>query len=156
VKGWSEVYHRPIASVSRLEALAVQTDGDAPWVAAFFDAQRGQVFGSLYRRVGGSLKRIEEEVVIAPGLFLEWVAHHTKGGRVGWISMDPHVLTAEAFWTAREKAGEKVQAAPSVLAPMIGRIGFERLAAGQTTDALLLDANYVRRSDAEIFWKGNK
>ena len=25
-----------------------------------------------------------------------------------------------------------------------------------TVDALALDANYVRRSDAELFWKGNK
>jgi hypothetical protein len=29
-----------------------------------------------------------------------------------------------------------------------------QLAAGRHTDALSLDANYVRRSDAEIFWKG--
>ena len=37
---------------------------------------------------------------------------------------------------------------------MIGRIGLRQLKGGKTTDALGLDANYVRRSDAEIFWKG--
>jgi len=42
----------------------------------------------------------------------------------------------------------------SVLAPAIGRIGMRELAAGRFKDALSLDANYVRRSDAEIFWKG--
>jgi hypothetical protein len=31
-----------------------------------------------------------------------------------------------------------------------------RLAAGLGADALVLDANYVRPSDAEIFWKGDK
>ncbi len=38
---------------------------------------------------------------------------------------------------------------------MIGRIGIAALAEGRFTDALALDANYVRRSDAEIFWKGS-
>jgi hypothetical protein len=38
---------------------------------------------------------------------------------------------------------------------MIGRIGLAASAAGRFTDALALDANYVRRPDAEIFWKGN-
>ena len=37
---------------------------------------------------------------------------------------------------------------------MIGRIGLAELAVGRFTEALALDANYVRRSDAEIFWKG--
>jgi hypothetical protein len=37
---------------------------------------------------------------------------------------------------------------------MIGKIGLDQLEAGRYADALTLDANYVRRSDAEIFWKG--
>jgi hypothetical protein len=32
-------------------------------------------------------------------------------------------------------------------------LGAQRAAAKSFTDPLLLDANYVRRSDAEIFWK---
>jgi len=42
-----------------------------------------------------------------------------------------------------------------VRAPMIGRLGLAAVAEGRFTDALALDANYVRRSDAEILWKGN-
>jgi hypothetical protein len=37
---------------------------------------------------------------------------------------------------------------------MVGRLGMQALKEGRVTDALALDANYVRRSDAEIFWKG--
>ncbi len=33
-------------------------------------------------------------------------------------------------------------------------LGLAALAEGRFTDVLALDANYVRRSDAEIFWKG--
>jgi hypothetical protein len=41
-----------------------------------------------------------------------------------------------------------------VLAPRIGKIGYQLAREGRLIDALALDANYVRRSDAELFWKG--
>src|SRR6266436_8074966 len=44
VKAWSEVYSRPIAAVSRLEAVASESTGSAPYVAAFIDARRDQIF----------------------------------------------------------------------------------------------------------------
>jgi hypothetical protein len=68
--------------------------------------------------------------------------------------MDPERVRVEAAWTAREKAGEKIQKSSTVLAPIIGKIGYERAQEGRLVDALSLDADYVRRSDAEIFWKG--
>jgi tRNA threonylcarbamoyladenosine biosynthesis protein TsaB len=153
VKAWSEVYGKRIAAVSRLEALAEQTKGNEPYVVAFFDAQRGQVFGALYAREGG-LRRIEDEMVIAPGEFVRWVGEKTQGQAVEWISMDPERVTTEAAWAERAAAGEKVIRSTSVLAPIIGRIGLQRARAGKLVDALELDADYVRRSDAEIFWKG--
>ena len=61
---------------------------------------------------------------------------------------------SEAAWKAREMRGERVDRVSVVRAPMIGRMGLAALAEGRFTDALALDANYVRRSDAEIFWKG--
>jgi hypothetical protein len=39
------------------------------------------------------------------------------------------------------------------LAPAIGRLGYERAKRGELVDAIGLDANYVRRSDAESRWK---
>src|SRR5437868_14403718 len=55
VKASSEVYARPIAAVSRLEALAAEGTGSAPCVAAFIDARRDQILASLYRRQVESL-----------------------------------------------------------------------------------------------------
>jgi hypothetical protein len=40
-----------------------------------------------------------------------------------------------------------------VLAPSIGRIAQARALRGDVSDALSLDANYVRRTDAEMKWK---
>jgi len=153
VKAWGEVYGKPILAVSRLEALAVQASEVTPYVAAFADARRGQVFGAAYRREGKSLSRLGEEMVIAPGRFVETIAELSGGESVSWVSSDSESIFADEAWKGRQNRGERVEIVSSVLAPAIGRIGLAQLAAGRVTDALSLDANYVRRSDAEIFWK---
>jgi hypothetical protein len=47
-----------------------------------------------------------------------------------------------------------LESVSTLLAPGIGRIGYRLARQGRLTDALSLDANYVRRSDAELLWKG--
>ncbi len=154
VKAWAEVYGRRIVAVSRLEAVAVEGSSGVACVAVFVNAQRGQVFGAVYRRKGTDSVRVGDEMVIAPGKFIETAVEAASGASISWVSTDPECVTSEEAWRAREARGERVESVSSVLAPMIGRIGLRELAAGRFTDALALDANYVRRSDAEIFWKG--
>lgn len=153
-KAWAEVFAKPVAAISRLEGIAVQVSAPANYVGAFVDAQRGQVFGAVYKKEGDTLARIGEEMVIGPGKFVEVVAEVTTGERIAWISPDPALMEAEPAWKEREKRGESIERASATLAGVIGRIGVRRLKDGKTTDVLSLDANYVRRSDAEIFWKG--
>ena len=155
VKAWAEVYGKRIAAVSRLEALAVEASAGTACVAAFFNAQRGQVFGAVYQRSGAGLVRVGDEMVIAPGKFVEAAAEIANDAGISWVSSDAECLVTEEAWKAREMRGERVESVSSVRAPMIGRIGIAALAEGRFTDALALDANYVRRSDAEIFWKGS-
>ena len=155
VKAWAEVYGKRIVAVSRLEALGTQASEDGPWVAAFFNAQRGQVFGAVYLRNGAALTRSGDEMVIAPGEFVEVAAEVAHGEKIVWVSPDADCVTTDEAWRAREARGEKVENVSTLLAPMIGRMGLAALAEGRFTDALALDANYVRRPDAEILWKGN-
>jgi tRNA threonylcarbamoyladenosine biosynthesis protein TsaB len=154
VKAWGEVYGKRIAAVSRLEAIAIQAATGSEQVAAFVDAHRGQVFGAIFQRKGLSLERVGEEMVIPPGRFIESAAEIAKGGSLSWVSIDAACLASEENWKTREARGERIESVSSTLAPAIGRIGMAQLAAGRFTDGLSLDANYVRRSDAEIFWKG--
>ncbi|HXM94310.1 MAG TPA: tRNA (adenosine(37)-N6)-threonylcarbamoyltransferase complex dimerization subunit type 1 TsaB [Candidatus Dormibacteraeota bacterium] len=153
VKAWSEVYARPIAAVSRLEALAIQTPPGASWVAAFTDARRGQVFGALYRKNGTHLKLQNQEMVAPPGKFADWVSDQAGKQYVTWVSTDPTVIASEPAWALRQAGGETIQVVSGVLAPMIGQLGLQHAKTGSLIDALTLEANYVRRSDAEIFWK---
>jgi tRNA threonylcarbamoyladenosine biosynthesis protein TsaB len=153
VKAWSEAYGRGIAGVSRLAAMARQASGGV-YVAAFADAHRDQVFGALFRREGPALTPVESEMVAAPAVFLDWVEQRSANERVSWISMDPEKVTTQESWRARAEAGESVEMSTHVLAPAVGRIGRMRALEGLLTDALGLDAEYVRRPDAEVFWKG--
>jgi hypothetical protein len=47
----------------------------------------------------------------------------------------------------------RVVPAPRALAAMVAEIAREKLLCGQASDPAALDANYVRQSDAELFWK---
>jgi len=155
VKAWSEVYGKPIVAVSRLEALAGQAKGDTGYVAAIVDAQRDQVFGALYRRDGDRLERVEDETVIEPRRFLEWAAARVGHEKVTWVTPDEDGILAQVEgWASRAKVGDVVQRLDASLAPVIGKIGREMALEKKLTNALTLDANYVRRSDAEILWKG--
>jgi tRNA threonylcarbamoyladenosine biosynthesis protein TsaB len=154
VKAWAEVYGKPVAAVSRLDGIAAQASGPLIYVAAFVDAQRGQVFGAVYRKEGEDLIGVREEMVIAPGKFIETAVELAGGERIAWASPDNGLVAVEAAWKERERSGESIEQVSVTLAAIIGRIGLRRLREGKATDALALDANYVRRSDAEIFWKG--
>jgi tRNA threonylcarbamoyladenosine biosynthesis protein TsaB len=44
--------------------------------------------------------------------------------------------------------------APRAQAAAIARIAWRRWQTGEAADPAALDANYVRRSDAELLWKG--
>jgi tRNA threonylcarbamoyladenosine biosynthesis protein TsaB len=153
VKAWSEVYGRPIVAVSRLRALAGEISDEAGCVAAFADGRRGQVFGAIYRRGIVGLKLVGEEMVIAPAKFIEAAVEVAADEKMSWVSTDAKCLLSEEGWKERELRGEKIVGVSSVVAPMIGRIGMGELSAGRVTNALALDANYVRRTDAEVSWK---
>jgi hypothetical protein len=92
-------------------------------------------------------------MVIAPDGFLDWVGARAGGKRVNWVSLDPDLITGLAGWESRLERGDRIERCAE-LAVEIGRVAEARAQEGIFSDPLALDANYVRRSDAEIFWKG--
>ena len=155
VKAWSEVFGRPIAAVSRLEALADQAEGGPAQVASFIDAQKGQVFGALYKRGENGVELFGEEMVAAAEDFVLWVKDQIGSGNVLWVSTDPSVVESVPAWQSQFAKGNEILSVPCVLAPLIGKLGFQKALKGNVLDAISLDANYVRRSYAEVAWKGS-
>jgi tRNA threonylcarbamoyladenosine biosynthesis protein TsaB len=152
-KAWAEVYSRKIAIVSRLEAIATQASGSEPYVAAFADARRGQVFGALYTRHDGQLQRVGDEMVIAPEKFASWATDNAGPAPIRWVCLDPQCLLETQAWPMRRSEEETLETVSPVLAPVIGQLGYRLALDNRLTDALTADANYVRRCDAEIFWR---
>ena len=155
VKAWCEVYSKPGAAVSRLEAMASQVTGEGKFIAAFANAQKGLVFGAVYRSNASGLVVVKEEMVIAPGKFVELAAELAQDGRITWVTTDPEQVLADDGWKNREARGERIESVSCFLAPAIAAIAAKRMAKGQLQGALELDANYVQRPAAEAFWKVN-
>jgi hypothetical protein len=86
--------------------------------------------------------------------FVAFVGGHAGDNAVQWIALDPQLITSAPAWAIRQRDGDQLIACRADVASLIGELAEERAQRGQFTDPLELDANYVRRSDAEIFWKG--
>lgn len=154
VKAWSEVFAKPVAAVSRLKAIAWKGSAGRKYIAAFANARRGQIFGAVYRQEEDGLERVGEEMVIAPGEFIQIALEQARGESLAWATPDAGALIDSPEWREQEKLGDQPEIVSPFLADTIARLAEIEVAAGRTTGSLELDANYVRRTDAEVHWKG--
>jgi tRNA threonylcarbamoyladenosine biosynthesis protein TsaB len=153
-KAWAEVYGIKIVGVSRLEAMARRGDRTG-LVAASYDAQRGQIFGGLYRWIAGAMEPVERDMVMAPEAFIAFVNERAGRERVAWVTLDPELIRAAQGWAGRLPRGDRLVKCAGDIASLVGELAEERARRGEFSGSLELDANYVRRSDAEILWKGS-
>ncbi len=139
IKGLAEILQKPIVPVSLLEVVAVaaRTQGK---VVAVLDAGRGEVYAGEYE-VAGESTQILQERLLAKEEFLSVARHFTVA------SPDEDLITL-----ARE-AGLSVIVIDRPGAEIIARLGWRKLQAGLAVAPEQLEANYIRRSDAEIFAK---
>jgi len=96
------------------------------------------------------LSLVSDESILSVDEFLEIV----KGKfpqPVQLVSPTPDVLPAARIKEILQDV--PIMQVSAALAPAIGRLGFERAKRGDLVDSIRLDANYVRRSDAESAWK---
>lgn len=68
-------------------------------------------------------------------------------------TVQAEVVTKFDAWVAGLPAGAMLQAEAQPLARAVAAIAWQRVQAGQTQDPAELDANYVRRADAEMMWQ---
>jgi tRNA threonylcarbamoyladenosine biosynthesis protein TsaB len=163
VKGWAEVYRKPVAAVSALEAVAAQSRSGQTVLVPVLDAHRGQVYFGVYRRTGASpenrLALEGEECVMTPDEFVDALGARFAAGDCAIVTPAPGLISgvASRYETARSSGAPiRVEEVSAILAPYVGRIGIERARRGEVVDSLTLDANYVRRTDAELHWKAPK
>ena len=141
VKGLAQAMNKPAAGVSNLRALAVFGSSGAR--AVVMDARRGEVFGAVYDH---RLEAVAPEAVLK---FEVWL---------GSLQVEPCEFIVPAgspFCSALKDtrfAQARCREAPRNLAPAIAWCAKLDGRAGRWCDAAALDANYVRRSDAELLF----
>jgi tRNA threonylcarbamoyladenosine biosynthesis protein TsaB len=136
VKGLAEATGRKVVAVSNLQALA--WFGTRALRAPVLDARRGEIFGAVY---DARLHLVQDEIV-AP--FPQWLASLPAG--------DIEIVTNGFPVSPAAAATLPVVEAPRSLAGAVGRIAALQLTLGGGRDPAEIDANYVRRSDAERLW----
>jgi len=137
VKALAEALGKPIAAVSLLEAVAVEAKLSGRIFAAL-DAGRGDLYVGEYQdgaTISGSERLLtKDEFLVA-----------ARGALV--LTPDKPVATVA------EAAGLRVREVERPRSDAIARIGWKKLQADEITSAEALDANYIRRTDAEILAK---
>lgn len=138
IKALAEVLEKPIAAVSLLECVARSATTSGKVLAAL-DAGRGEIYLGEYEiREQAELlgeRLVSREEFLAAG----------EGQRI---------LTPEAaILELGQAAGLRMDEVARPQSDAVARLGWERIQAGTTVSPEELEANYIRRSDAEIFAK---
>ncbi len=143
VKALAEILKKPVVVVSLLEAVAVES-GRAGTIVAALDAGRGEVYAGEFE-VGDGQAKLCHECLFTLDEFADVL--RTSGQHV--VTPDEAVARALRQRGVAESLGE----APRPRSDVIARLGWRKVLAGQTVTPEALDANYIRRSDAEILKK---
>jgi tRNA threonylcarbamoyladenosine biosynthesis protein TsaB len=139
VKALCEILQKPLAVVSMLEALAITYGNEGETVTAAVDAGRGEAYAGEYRVNGKSASLVQQSIQR-----LDVFEQHAESTQLRILTTLPKLAETLAI-------PGTVTTVDVLQADAIARIGLHKLLAGDTADPATLDANYIRRSDAELF-----
>ena|ERR1022692_928733 len=146
IKALAEVLHKPIAAISLLEAVAWSSPTRGRILAAL-DAGRGEIYVGDYERANEKpgdrefdppLRMHSERLLTRE----EFIAEAKRT-----VVVTPDLALAQTLRT-EELQCEQIDYPVS---GVIARLGWHRIQQGLTVRPEELEANYIRRSDAEIF-----
>ncbi len=139
VKALGEILAKPIAPVSMLEVCAVAS-GVKGKVMAALDAGRGEVYVGEYEISSAgptqpAATNIERLMALA-----DFIAQAK-----GWNVVTPDVAIAQAA----QATGLQVTTMAPISAADVARLGWSKIRSAETVTPEQLEANYIRRTDAE-------
>ena len=143
VQGLATAAERRVVPVSTLDALAHVVDPPPARLAAWVDAQRGEVFAALY---DSTRRAVVAPTAATPDATLAAWAALTASGNLTFIG-DGAARYADVI---RASAGQRaaILAPAPLLAGAIGRIAWEERARAVLPHAIV--PIYIRRPDAEL------
>lgn len=151
VKGLAEMHGKPVVPVSALEAVCESATAEGLLVP-IVDAYRGQIFGGLYHKQGSDIEPKTKERVAEIADFLNAV-HEAGVQPADCTLVGPQFGRWSSALAGTPFAASRQKATSPVLADAVARLAAAKFARGGAVDAVHLEANYIRRSDAELLWK---
>lgn len=148
IKALADATAKPIAAVTVLEAVAWKSDAHGR-ILIVLDAGRRQVFVGEFLIEGRLRTPLSEHLLDLPQL-----TEQLRQDRLPVFTPDANIADALCHGTALSRTDSAVTVVSAPRADLFARIGAERILAGNTVSPAELDANYIRRSDAEIFFRG--
>ena len=143
VKGLAEAFAIPVVTVSVLEAIAHASAAEGKVISAI-DAQRSEVFWGEY-----NLAPAEHSAIMLSESLANF-ADFTS--RIAATPASPKVFTTDAPLAERlRQTGVDAALLAALSAEDFARLAYRKSLAGIRADVATLDANYLRRSDAELF-----
>jgi len=157
-KGFSYATNKPIVSVSTLDAFARTLPFCSHFICPMLDARKNEIYTGLYKWEGKSCRKIIPETAVNPRKFLKdikelYALKQIKEltvfmGNGAKIHKDiiTDTLKTNAFFAPASRM--------SPAAASVAEIAIEKLKDGIFTDPVSLTPFYIRKSEAEINWKG--
>jgi tRNA threonylcarbamoyladenosine biosynthesis protein TsaB len=144
IKGLAEILLKPIATVSLLEAVAVGA-GMPGKILAILDAGRSEVYAGEYEVTVESAQVVSERLVKREDLLAQMLRPDAAQARLA--------TSDKSLAEAAQSLGLSVSMVEPIDAGTIARLGWRKIRQGQTVSPEALEANYIRRTDAEILAK---
>ncbi len=148
-KGLSYATNKPIVPVPTLDAFARTLPFCSHFICPMLDARKNEIYTGLYKWGDEMLKKVIPETAIRPSDFLKEIKEPTvfmgDGVKI-YKKLITDTLKSNAIFAPTSKMS------PS--ASIVAEIVIEKLKEGIFTDPVSLTPFYIRKSEAEIRWKG--
>lgn len=150
IKGLTFGWDIPVVGVSTLWGHAARVPDWEGWICPFLDARKHEVYGALFRRQGGLLERVLDDLVASPEKMLQFA--RTMDGEDRWLFIGDGVETYRdsILHVFGERASMTLGDDCPSTASAIAILGEGHLQQGKFDSVGELVPVYLRPSEAEL------
>lgn len=150
VKGLAYGWDIPVVGVPTLLAIAARVTGWDGLVCPFLDARKKEVYAALFRKKGGTLERLTEDVVSSPASVIETMKALADGASCLFIGDGVQVYGDLITTALGNRALLTLGGTYPSTACAVARLAEARLARQESDPVGALVPLYLRPSEAEL------
>jgi tRNA threonylcarbamoyladenosine biosynthesis protein TsaB len=147
IKGLAETSGKPTIPLTAFEAWVEKFPLEQGVIVPLLDARRGEVYATVFERGDGGLQALSDGMVDKPSQIL------------GLLDHDEVLFIGDGAMRYRQMISDcrrplwSVASSDAFLGRPMARLAHQKGIKNEFTSALDLKAYYLRKSDAELYWK---